>query len=116
MASRDQLVREILKELGVYQAGQDLPPEDFRVIDERLDFEVAHLYAQNIYSLDSVEDVPDEALIPIAQWIAGNSTQLFGIAGEELQRITANKTAATKDLKFLAAMPYTGSRQRAEYF
>jgi hypothetical protein len=116
MANRAQLVREILKELGVYQAGQDLPPEDFRVIDERLDFEVAHLYSQNIYSLDTVDEVPDEALIPLAQWIAGNSAQLFGLAGAELQLVAGRQAQAKRDLTFLRAMGPTGARQRAEYF
>jgi hypothetical protein len=116
MATRDQLVREVLKELGVYQAGQDLPPEDFRVIDERLDFEIAALYSQNIYSLDTADDVPDDALIPLAVWIAGNSAQLFGIAGEELQMIKAAQGGAKRDLTFLRSLPYTGARQRVEYF
>ena len=29
--------RRVLKNLGVWQAGQDLPPEDYRVVDEDLD-------------------------------------------------------------------------------
>ena len=58
MATEPQLIREILKELGVYQAGQDLPPEDFRVVEERLTFELASLNSQNIYSLDSPTTSP----------------------------------------------------------
>ncbi|MCC2654007.1 MAG: hypothetical protein K0Q60_4173 [Microvirga sp.] len=116
MASRAQLVREILKELGVYQAGQDLPPEDYHVIDDRLDFEVASLYSQNIYSVDDIEIIPDEALIELAKYIAGNSASLFGLAGEELRAVQASQAAAERALRFLRTMPYTGARQRAEYF
>ena len=116
MATRAQLVREILKELGVYQAGQDLPPEDYRVVDERLPFEVASLRGQDIYALDDVESVPDEALMELARYLAGEMTSMFGIAGEELQQIQAKQGAADQALRYLRARSHTGSRMRAEYF
>ena len=116
MASRAQLVREILKELGVYQAGQDLPAEDFNVVDERLDFEVSALDALNIYTMDTLDSIPDEALIELARYIAGNYTSIFGLAGEELRLVQQNQVSAERALRFLRTMPYTGVRQRAEYF
>lgn len=116
MATEAQLIGEILVELGVYQAGQDLPPEDYRVVERRLPFSIATLHSENIYSLDDLANIPDEALEPLAQYLAGRFVQAFGLTGAERSAILEQQAAAEKELRFLKTMPYTGARQRAEYF
>jgi hypothetical protein len=116
MANRAQLVKQILVELGVYQAGQDLPPEDFRVVDERLPFELSTMSAEDIYGLDDPESVPDEALMPLARYLAGVYAQAFGLSGEELQSVMTGQAVGERTLRYFRARNATYVRQRAEYF
>lgn len=116
MASRAHLVREILKELGVHQAGQDLPPEDYRVVDERLPFEVAAMNRLDVYHLDDLNQIPDEALVEMAKYIAGQFTTVFGLSGEELQLVAMNQSNAERALRYMRTRRDTGVRMRAEYF
>jgi hypothetical protein len=114
MASRAALVREILKELGVYQAGQDLPPEDYRAVDESLNFRVLAMSKARIYSLDTPDFIPDEALTEIARYMAGEYAQIFGLASEELAAVKENAALAEGALRFQRTRLPTYSIQRSE--
>jgi hypothetical protein len=116
MASRAHLVREILKELGVHQAGQDLPPEDYRVVDERLPFEVAAMRRLDIYWLDDLDSIPDEALVEMAKYIAGQFVSVFGLTGDEAAAIMAGQQASDRALRYMRVQTATGARMKAEYF
>lgn len=117
MANRAYLVREILKELGVYQTGQDLPPEDYRVVDESLPFKLLAMAKAHVYTVDDVDsDIPDEAVSEIARYIAGEYTQVFGLADTELANVQRNQATAEMALRFQRTRGPTYVRQRGEYF
>jgi hypothetical protein len=117
MASRAFLVREILKELGVWQTGQDLPPEDYRVVDEALPFKLEAMAKARVYSVDDVDThVPDEAVSELARYLANEYAQVFGISEAELAKVQANSGLAEKSLRFQRTRTPTYSRMRADYF
>jgi hypothetical protein len=117
MATRAFLVREVLKELGVYQAGQDLPAEDYRVIDESLEFRLLAMAKAQVYAVDDVDvDVPDEAVTEIARYLAGEYSQQFGLADTELVTVLKNQGAAEEALRFQRTRGPTFVQMHAEYY
>jgi hypothetical protein len=117
MATRAYLVREILKELGVYATGQDLPPEDYRVVDESLEFKLQAMAKAHIYSVDDVDTyVPDEAVSELAAYLAGEYAQVFGLADTELATVKENAGLADQALRFQRARGPTYVHMRGEYF
>src|SRR5215213_11056855 len=100
MATRRQLIRKVLKNLGVYQAGQDLSPEDYSAVDEELPTILLSMSKQDIYTAE-VDDIPDEAVDDIADWIAARVTKTFGLAAEELAVVRTDAAAAETRLRYL---------------
>jgi hypothetical protein len=116
MATRAALVREILKELGVWQAGQDLPPEDYRAVDEALPFRLLAMAKADIYTVDTPAVIPDEALSEIARYMAGEFAQTFGLSADELASVSSNAGLAEQALRYQRTRRPTYARQRVEYF
>jgi hypothetical protein len=117
MASRSYLVREILKELGVWQTGQDLPPEDFRVVDEALPFKIEAMAKARVFAVDDLDsDVPDEAVSELARYLANEYAQVFGISEAELAKVQQNASLAEIALRFQRTRTPTYARMRADYF
>lgn len=115
MATRQLLVRKIAKNLGVYQGGQDLSPEDYSAIDEELPTLLLSMSRQDIYQV-TADVIPDEAIDDIADWVAGRTTKTFGLAGQELEIVRADAAAAEMRLRYLNTMKPTYSRVSGEYF
>ncbi len=117
MATRAYLVTLVLQELGVWQSGQDLPPEDFRVVDQRLPFLLRSMAAQHIYGVDDPDVyIPDEAVTELARYIAGEMAQSFGLADTELAEVKTNAALAEAALRQLRTTGPTYVAQRAVYF
>jgi hypothetical protein len=117
MATRAYLVQEIMKELGVWQSGQDLSPEDYRAIDESLPFKLASMAKAHIYTVDDLDtDVPDEAAPELAVYLAGEYAQSFGLSGEELATVKQNAGMAEGALRFHRTRGPTYTRMRIERF
>ena len=117
MATRAYLVQETLKELGVYQSGQDLPPEDYRVVDESLEQKLQAMAKAQVYTVDDVNSyVPDEAVSEIARYLAGEYAQVFGLADRELQVVRENAALADAALRFQRTRGPTYVSMRAYYF
>jgi hypothetical protein len=109
MAPRAALVREILKELGVH-----LPPEDYRAVDKSLPYKLLAMAKARIYSLDTPDVVPDEALTELARYLAGEYAQQFGLAETELAAVEKNAALAEGALRFQRTRTPTYSIQRSE--
>lgn len=115
MASRTDLVRKIMKQMGTWQTGQDLPPEDYRAVDEELPTRLLAMSKAKVYHA-SVDFIPDEAVDAIAAYLAGKMATANGVVGEELVTLQAESLQAEADLRDLQKMDPTYSRTRAEYF
>lgn len=117
MANRAYLVQQILIELGSYQSGQDLPPEDYRVVDMSLETKLQAMAKDHVYTVDDVDVfVPDEAVDEIAKYLAGKFAQQFGLAGEELQTVLQNAGIAEGALRFQRTRSPTYVIARGVYF
>lgn len=116
MATRGRLIRSILQELGSWQAGQDLPPEDYNLVDEKLDAKLLAMGAADVYTVEDTADIPDEAVEELAVYLAGEYAQNFGLAGEELAAVKANAGRADQALRYLRKRGPTYTIQAGEYF
>ena len=117
MATRAALVQQVLFELGVHQAGQDLPAEDFRVVDQSLDFKLQAMAKADVYTVDDPDIyVPDEALSEIARYLAGEYSQQFGIADTELQIVQQNAGLAEAALRYQRTRKPTYVLMRGVYY
>jgi hypothetical protein len=117
MATRAFLVEQVLLELGVFQTGQDLPPEDYRVVDQSLEHHLQAMAKAHVYTVDDVDSgVPDEAVTEIAKYLAGEYAQQFGIADTELAVVKQNAGLADQALRFQRTRGPTFKRMQGEYY
>jgi hypothetical protein len=116
MATKALLIREVLKSLGIWETGQDLPPEDYRVVEESLPYHLLAMARANIYTVDSPDNIPDDAVMEIAKYLAGEYAIDFGLQGEELAASQAKQTAAEDALRFLRTRGPTYVALKVEYF
>jgi hypothetical protein len=115
MATKAFLIGQILNELGIWESGQDLPPEDYRKVEEGLLPRLLAMGRAQIYTVDDVNNVPDDAVVEVARYLAGEYAITFGLEGEELQVASAAQAASEQALRFLRTRGPTFVRQRAEY-
>lgn len=116
MATKAFLIGQILNNLGVWETGQDLAPEDYRKVEEGLPYALLAMGRAGIYTVDDVDNIPDDAVMEIARYLAGEFCITFGLEGEELQVASAAQAASEGALRFLRTRGPTFVRQRAEYF
>lgn len=79
--TRNDLVNQALKNLGVLAAGQTASAEDFDAVDGHVDTTLAELDAEDIVTVDDDSDIPLELFEPIAVLLADNSAFEFGLPG-----------------------------------
>lgn len=116
MATQAFLIGQILNELGVWETGQDLAPEDYRKVEEGLPFRLLAMARAQIYSVPDINQIPDEAAVELARYLAGEYATTFGLEGEELQTAQQQAALGEQALRFLRTRGPTYVRQRAEYF
>lgn len=116
MATRAELISRVMKNLGVWQAGQDLPPEDYSAIDEDLDRTLAAMGKADIYQVEDQENINDEAFTEIAAYLALEYAGVFGVAGEELAELKQRAALAEQALRYQRAMGPTYQVQPVNYF
>jgi hypothetical protein len=116
MATRADLIERVLQNLGVWQAGQDLPPEDYRVVDQNLERHLAAMAKGNVYIVDDANNIPDEAMTEVAAYLTMEYSPVFGIAGEELADIMRRGALADQALRFHRVSMPTYQPMQADYF
>jgi hypothetical protein len=116
MATRSELIERTLKNLGVWQAGQDLPPEDYHVIDQDLERHLAAMAKADVYIVDDANNVPDEAMTELAAYLANEFAGVFGIAGEELNELKQRAALADMALRYQRRTPPTYQTMQADFF
>jgi len=116
MATRAELIARILKVLGVWQAGQDLPPEDYRAVDEDLDKALAAMAKADIFIVDDPETIDDAAFTELGAYLAAEFAAVFGISGEELLDLKQRAALADQALRYQRTMGPTYQVMQADYF
>jgi hypothetical protein len=113
---RAKLIKAVLKRLGAWQAGQDLSPEDYETVDEDLDGHLAAMAKADIYVVEDPDQVPIEAYIELAAYLALEYCDDFGVGGEELQGIAARAGLAEKALRYLRTLKPTYQPAQSIYY
>ena len=116
MASRVMLVKRILQNLGVWQAGQDLPAEDYQVVNEGLPYSLLAMNRANVFNHTDPENIPDDALIPLAAYIAQDYILPFGLSGEEKDDVIEAAAGGETALRFMRVMDSTNEPVRIQSF
>lgn len=116
MASRAQLVKLIMQHLGVWQAGQDLPAEDYQAVNERLPYTLLAMNRANVFNHTDPDNIPDDALEPLAAYLTQFFVTTFGIAGEEKQDILDISAGGEQALRYMRVMDTTGQPVRIQSF
>jgi hypothetical protein len=116
MATRSELIARVLKNLGVWQAGQDLPPEDYRAVDEDLERTLAAMAKADVFIVDDPENIDDAAFTELAAYLTNEYAQVFGVAGEELADIKQRAGLADQALRYQRAMGPTYQVLQVDYF
>ena len=114
MATRAALVRAILKELGVYQAGQDLPPEDYRAVDEELNFKLLALAKARIYASIRRTRSPTRRCRNWRAISPANTPRCSGSPTPNWRSVQKNQDSAEMALRFHRTRRPTYSIQRSE--
>lgn len=110
--TRNDLVYEALANIGVLQAGQTPAPEDFNFIDEKLQSIIDGLHAREIVFVADLNDIPNEWFDPLASIVADACKAKFGIDGDSLQVLMADRQKAEIDLKVMTRGKPTFEPQR----
>lgn len=81
--TRQDLVNQALRDLGVLAAGQNANAEDFDAVDDYVEPLVAWLESSEIYDFDDIDDegVPDDVFRHIAIILADDAAIEFGLPG-----------------------------------
>ena len=76
--NRKELAYEALRHLGALSDGEDATDEDYARVNDKIPAVQAMLRETDVYFLPDLENVPDEAFIPLSHYIAGACASSFG--------------------------------------
>jgi hypothetical protein len=113
---RAKLIQAVLKRLGVWQAGQDIAPEDYQAVEEDLDGNLAAMSVADVYTVEDGQNIETEVYLEIANYLAGQYAETFGLAGEELQKVMGMAGLAEKALRYVRTRKPTYQPMQMEYF
>lgn len=114
--TREDLVLESLQKLGVLPDGGTPGIEDTTAVDEALDAVLAELDAREIVSVPDPDAVPLQWFMPIANIVAYECIEKFGLTGEEAATLQQRNEEAIQKLRVMNRGKYTGEPLRALYF
>ena len=127
--TQDDLIKEVLKKLGVLSAGQAPDPEDYQYVLEDLDGIVRTLAALEIAYIPDTSNVPSLWFAPLADIVAGECATKFGVTPDDFLKLKkqglglpppdgngVGSGAAAMALKQITRGRPTFERVVAEYF
>lgn len=85
--TQDDLLQEVLENLGVLAAGQTAETEDLARVSEKLPSIIATLAATEVVYVADINNIPEEWFIPLSNCVAYYCKAKFGITGEAAQQI-----------------------------
>lgn len=122
----DDLVLEVLSNLGVFSPGQTVAPEDFSYVEGKLDSIFRMLGGAEVVYVADPDNIPAEWFQPLADIVTGECAKKFGSSGQELGEFMALGMGggtvpylagrAVMALKIINRGRPTGEQQRTESF
>jgi hypothetical protein len=87
--SRQDLVLQVLSELGVLSTGQPVDPENYTKVDTQLDSLRRTIEALDIVTIPSLDQVPSQYMIPFAKIVAGEVGSNFNLTDDDIRKAKA---------------------------
>lgn len=94
----NDLVMEVLSNLGVRAAGQAVDPEDFNYVDEKLDSIFRKLAALEICYVPDPDNIPGEWFSDLADIVAGECATKFGSNSDHYAMLIARGLGGVGDV------------------
>jgi hypothetical protein len=115
--TRNDLVNQALRNLGVLAAGQTADAEDFQAADGHIDQVIASLSARDIVTVDDDDAIPAEWFDPLAVLVADDAAMEFGLAGVPASPGAANPVlSAENSLRLMVRGRPTYEPLKVNYF
>lgn len=123
----NDLVIEVLSNLGVFSVGQAVAPEDFEYVNSRLDSIFRKLGALEVVYVADSNNIPGEWFTDIGNIVTGEVASKFGATGQALvdlvnsglggkAGVPLGAGSSAVALKIMLRGRPTGEPQRAQYF
>lgn len=97
--TREQLIEQVLDNLGVGAAGQAKAAEDTAKVDSLIDASFARLSALGIFDVPDSEEIQPEAFLALSNVVANDCAPSFALSGDE--RLAALARIAEGDLRMI---------------
>lgn len=114
--TRDQLVREVLGEIGVADANNPVEAEDFAIVNDAVEPAFQEFAALGLYEAGDYDRIEDAAFNALAVLLALRVAGKFGVAGNELTALKERAIGAEKRLCILNSSGPTYEVARGSYF
>lgn len=101
--TREEVVRQAAKRLGVLAAGQDLSTEDYQEIDGLWEPLCEELQARNVFTVQDFEEVGDPEFLKLADRLALVAAPSFSRSAEVLAGLGLTEANVEAGLKLIAA-------------
>ena len=97
--TRKDLVYRALKNLGVLPSGQNPSDEEYDAVNDIADSVVEDLVERDVYFLQDIDAVPENAFLPLGHVLAWAAASEFGMLGD--QALAAKSQRAEMDLQII---------------
>ncbi len=124
--TEQDLITEVLANLGVLAAGQAIDPEDNAYVSEKLDSIFRKLAALEIVYIADANNIPGVFFSDLADIVAGEVATKFGVTSDDYQKLVDKGLggvstpigggAAAKSLKQIGRGRATGEPLRPQFF
>ncbi len=123
----NDLVYEVLANLGVLASGQAVDPEDFNYVNEKLDSIYRKLAALEICYVPDPNNIPSAWFSDLADIVAGECATKFGATPDDFVKlinkglggvngVDVGQGAAAKSLRAMRRGRPTGEALQVEFF
>lgn len=106
------LVRRAAGRLGVLASGQSLETEDEALLQAEVDGLLLKLASRGVFDLADKDQIPDDALVPLATCLAAEVAADFGVDVVKFEQL---KVLAERELRQIKAKSALDVPQTAEY-
>lgn len=113
--TRQELVRDVLLELGVLDANEAPEAEDYVTTDDRCQQKLEELYEDGLIPFDLDAEIPGRYHISIVRIVAETLYGQYGVTARA-QEFRANAEEGVRQLRRLRSKPVSGNPTPATYY
>lgn len=114
--TQDDLIARALGKLNVVGAGETPSAEDGDLVRDVIPAKLAELERRGVYRVDNVEEIDEEAFLPLAAILARELATDFGASGELLAGVMRDAAEGEQTLREIAPRDDAGETLQMVYF